>query len=61
MNKQQKSELAPGSPEALKHGCLCGETDNGGGAGAGPGTNRPKFIYLIKCPIHWMRVPAELR
>lgn len=59
MNKAEKEALPPGSHEALKFGCKCGETDNGGGAGAGPGTNGPKFLYRIECPLHWRKVPEN--
>ena len=45
---------APGSPEAIKHGCTCPVFDNCKGRGCGLTDKDGKQLYYIneKCPLH---------
>jgi hypothetical protein len=50
---EQHATPNPGSPEALKQGCLCPVLDNHHGAGFPWGsTTEPKFWVNSECPIH---------
>lgn len=60
MNKAEKMALAPGSDEAVKHGCKCDRMANALGAGAGDGANgKPMFWYSAACPLHHVFVPEN--
>lgn len=50
--------LAPGSDEAVAHGCKCPVVDNGYGKGAYSGAakddnGKPLFWINENCPLHW--------
>ncbi len=45
-------EPAPGSDEAIKQGCLCGQAENKRGKGFVLGDNPPIFFKEPLCPIH---------
>lgn len=43
--------LKPGSPDAIRLGCLCPVVDNHHGAGV-PAPNGPMFWMSADCPLH---------
>ena len=53
----------PGSPEAVKAGCMCPVLDNGHGKGNGyaDSNGNPLFWFDERCPIHGkaVRVPMD--
>lgn len=46
----------PGSPEAVKQGCLCAVMDNMNGAGISWGDMGPMFWISGDCPIHSIKI-----
>lgn len=62
MNKAEKMATVPGSPDALKHGRLCGDLNNPDGTGVGTiGQDGKPVVYArIECPLHRHLVPEVL-
>jgi hypothetical protein len=52
---------SPGSPQALKQGCICFPAENRFGSGRWqPGSKHPIFIVDTECPLHGFDAVLEL-
>ena len=58
---KERIDLAPGSPYAVKKGCLCPIMDNNQGKGSGYTTKNgaPVFWYNLDCPLHGNAKPLD--
>jgi hypothetical protein len=51
----------PGSPQALKRGCICFAAENRFGSGRWePGSKHPIYIADTECPLHGIHAVLEL-
>ena len=50
--------MTPGSPEAIKKGCLCNSRDNHKGKGIVIGDKAPLFWKHPLCPLHGAEAEA---
>lgn len=46
------TELKPGSPAAILHGCTCAVEDNQNGEGAFLYNGKPMYFVSSDCPLH---------